>query len=155
VHPGLAPRKDLREPQCALQIPPLRYATVGMTRGMGWLRLEWLQDGKKPHSQSSLAGLFLVVILPRTNVLGYSQPSLRDSIRKWSSHAGAKSPYPSTARAFRSLSHTNSVAAATRIVISELLRPGASGSRVFPEEPKRTIRFRHSSTGTAGRRVRR
>ena len=30
------------------------------------------------------------LILPRTNVLGYSQPSLRDSVRKWSSHAGSK-----------------------------------------------------------------
>jgi hypothetical protein len=30
---GSLPRKDLREPQGALQIPPLRYATVGMTRG--------------------------------------------------------------------------------------------------------------------------
>jgi len=49
VHPGLPPRKDLREPQCALQIPPLRYAPVGMTRGEGWLRLEWLRDGEKPQ----------------------------------------------------------------------------------------------------------
>jgi len=23
------------------QVPPLRYAPVGMTRGEGWLRLEW------------------------------------------------------------------------------------------------------------------
>ena len=49
MHPGLPPRKDLREPQCALQIPPLRYAPVGMTRGEGWLRLEWLRDGEKPQ----------------------------------------------------------------------------------------------------------
>jgi hypothetical protein len=49
VHPGLLPRKDLREPQGALQIPPLRFATVGMTRGEGWLRLEWLRDGEKPQ----------------------------------------------------------------------------------------------------------
>jgi hypothetical protein len=35
------PRKDLREPQGAPQIPPLRYAPVGMTRGERWLRLEF------------------------------------------------------------------------------------------------------------------
>jgi hypothetical protein len=35
VHLGALPRKALREPQGALQIPPLRYATVGMTRGEG------------------------------------------------------------------------------------------------------------------------
>jgi hypothetical protein len=45
VHLGALPRKDLREPQGALQIPPLRYASVGMTRGEGLLRLEWLRDG--------------------------------------------------------------------------------------------------------------
>ena len=49
VHPGLLPRKDLREPQGALQIPPLRFASVGITRGEGWLRLEWLRDGEKPQ----------------------------------------------------------------------------------------------------------
>jgi hypothetical protein len=32
-HPGPHPRKDLREPQGALQIPPLRFASIGMTRG--------------------------------------------------------------------------------------------------------------------------
>jgi hypothetical protein len=48
-HPGPLPRKDLREPQGALQIPPLRYATVGMTRGEGWLRLLGLRDSKKPQ----------------------------------------------------------------------------------------------------------
>jgi hypothetical protein len=36
------PRKDLREPEGALQIPPLRFASVGMTRGEGWLWLELL-----------------------------------------------------------------------------------------------------------------
>jgi len=30
------------------------------------------------HFQPSLAGLFGLSCLPRTNVLGYSQPSLRD-----------------------------------------------------------------------------
>jgi len=49
VHPRALPRKDLREPQGALQIPPLRYATVGMTRGEGWLRLHGLRDGEKPQ----------------------------------------------------------------------------------------------------------
>jgi hypothetical protein len=32
---GTLPRKDGREPQGALQIPPLRFAPVGMTRGEG------------------------------------------------------------------------------------------------------------------------
>ena len=36
--------KDWRGPQGALQIPPLRYAPVGMTREEEWLRLEWLVD---------------------------------------------------------------------------------------------------------------
>jgi hypothetical protein len=34
-------------PQGALQIPPLRYATVGMTRRELWLRMESLRDGEK------------------------------------------------------------------------------------------------------------
>ena len=38
---GSLPRKDLREPQGALQIPPLRCASLGMTKGEGspWLEL--------------------------------------------------------------------------------------------------------------------
>ena len=32
--------KDLREPQGAPQIPPLRFASAGMTRGEGWHKLE-------------------------------------------------------------------------------------------------------------------
>jgi hypothetical protein len=92
VHPGLAPRKDLREPQCALQIPPLRYATVGMTRevegpavspavirlsssskNLIWTRLILSRPWRDCSWLSSL---------PRTSVLGYSQPSLRDSVRE-------------------------------------------------------------------------
>ena len=44
VPPGSHPRKDLREPEGALQIPPLRFASVGMTRG-GWLLFGWLATG--------------------------------------------------------------------------------------------------------------
>ena len=45
--PGSLPRKDLRDPQGAPQIPPLRFASVGMTRGGPLLlaRLATWMDG--------------------------------------------------------------------------------------------------------------
>jgi hypothetical protein len=45
--PGSLARKDLRDPQGALQIPPLRFASVGMTRGGRLLlaRLATWMDG--------------------------------------------------------------------------------------------------------------
>jgi hypothetical protein len=43
----------LRKPTGAPQVPPLCCAWVGMTRGVGWLRLESLRDGKKRQTLSS------------------------------------------------------------------------------------------------------
>src|ERR1700678_2700301 len=51
--PGALPGKDLREPQGALQIPPLRYATVGMTREEWWLTAwfaGWQETADPPTS---------------------------------------------------------------------------------------------------------
>ena len=38
--------KHFQERAAEPQVPPLRCAPVGMTRGEGWLRLEWLRDGR-------------------------------------------------------------------------------------------------------------
>jgi hypothetical protein len=73
---------------------PARPVPAGTAENYpGWnpgvrLPLKWtIRDSGQPtqdcvlgHFQPSLAGLVVCIHVPRTHVLGYSQPSLRDSI---------------------------------------------------------------------------
>jgi hypothetical protein len=64
VSSGSLPRKDLRAPQGALQIPPLRCAPVGMTREEGWLRLE----SRMERTSFFSCGQRLFLALSKTNL---------------------------------------------------------------------------------------